>query len=294
MPSKPVLSDGDKKAIRERLRTLCEECWIAQGYKKTSIKSLCDQAGISIGTFYTLYPAKEDLFSETISLIQTRLTEKILAISFRATIMYNSSTKGSEGMTQFEQLDTILEGQHGMLQTSEVVKRGIPKSVFYNYVKEKELEQAAHGVYVSPDAWVDGMYLLHLRCSQGIFSHETALFFHDLTDREPSPYSITVRRGYSTTRLKADGILVYTIKPELHDVGKSTARTPFGHTVPAYDIERTICDLLRCRSSIEMQTFQGALKMYARRKEKNLRRLMQYAGLFRVEKILRQYLEVLL
>ena len=163
-----------------------------------------------------------------------------------------------------------------------------------NKSKEKELEQAAHGVYVSPDAWVDGMYLLHLRCSQGIFSHETALFFHDLTDREPSPYSITVRRGYSTTRLKADGILVYTIKPELHDVGKSTARTPFGHTVPAYDMERTICDLLRCRSSIEMQTFQGALKMYARRKEKNLRRLMQYAGLFRVEKILRQYLEVLL
>ncbi len=84
MPSKPVLSDGDKKAIRERLRTLCEECWIAQGYKKTSIKSLCDQAGISIGTFYTLYPAKEDLFSETISLIQTRLTEKILDINRRS------------------------------------------------------------------------------------------------------------------------------------------------------------------------------------------------------------------
>ena len=71
-------------------------------------------------------------------------------------------------------------------------------------------------------------------------------------------------------------------------------QTPFGHTVPAYDMERTICDLLRCRSSMEMQIFQGALKMYARRKEKNLRRLMQYARLFRVEKILRQYLEVLL
>ena len=123
------------------------------------------------------------------------------------------------------------------------------KSVFYNYVKEKELEQAAHGVYVSPDAWVDGMYLLHLRCSQGIFSHETALFFHDLTDREPSPYSITVKRGYSTTRLKADGVFVYTIKQELHGIGKSTAQTPFGHTVPAYDMERIICDLLRWHSA---------------------------------------------
>ena len=30
------------------------------------------------------------------------------------------------------------------------------------------------------------------------------------------------------------------------------------------------------------------------RKDKNLRALMQYAGMFKVEKILRQYLEVLL
>ena len=81
MPSKPVLSDADKKAIRERLRELCEECWITHGYKKTSIKNLCDKAGISIGTFYTLYPTKEDLFSETIERIQERLTEKVLEIN---------------------------------------------------------------------------------------------------------------------------------------------------------------------------------------------------------------------
>ena len=66
------------------------------------------------------------------------------------------------------------------------------------------------------------------------------------------------------------------------------------YTVPVYDMERTICDLLRSRSRIEIQTFQGALKAYARRKDKNLRALMQYAGMFKVETILRQYLEVLL
>ena len=83
MPSKPVLSDDDKKAIRKKLVELCEECWIAQGYKKTSIKNLCDKAGISIGTFYTLYPTKEDLFSETIERIQERLKEKVLDINRR-------------------------------------------------------------------------------------------------------------------------------------------------------------------------------------------------------------------
>ena len=81
MPSKPVLSDTDKENIRKRLKELCEECWITQGYKKTSIKSMCEKAGISVGTFYTLYPTKEDLFFETIETIQRRLEEKIFAIN---------------------------------------------------------------------------------------------------------------------------------------------------------------------------------------------------------------------
>ena len=157
-------------------------------------------------------------------------------------------------MGQFEQLDQLLETQDGMLRTAQVVSAGISKPVFYDYVHSRELERVAHGIYLSKDAWVDAMYLLHLRVEQAVFSHETALFFHDLT----------------------------------------TAQTPFGHTVPVYDLERTICDLLRSRNNMEMQTFQGALKMYARRKDKDLRTLMRYAGMFRVEKILRQYLEVLL
>ena len=53
-------------------------------------------------------------------------------------------------------------------------------------------------------------------------------------------------------------------------------------------------DLIRSRSGIEMQTFQDALKQYAKRKDKDLRKLMRYAQMFRVEKLLRQYLEVLL
>jgi hypothetical protein len=195
---------------------------------------------------------------------------------------------------QYEQLDKLIADHNGIVQTSQVVAKGISKPVFYDYIKEKKLEQVAHGVYASADAWIDTLYLIHLRSKQAVFSHETALFLHDLTDREPAPYSITVKTGYNPNRLKADGVQVYTVKPELHGVGCTTAQTSFGHTVLVYDMERTICDLIRSRKGIEIQTFQDAIKQYVRRKDKNLRTLMQYASLFRVEKILRQYLEVLL
>lgn len=71
-------------------------------------------------------------------------------------------------------------------------------------------------------------------------------------------------------------------------------QTPFGHDIPVYNRERTICDVVRSRSYIEIQTLQESLKEYARQKDKNPRVLMDYANLFQVEKILRRYLEVLL
>ena len=181
-----------------------------------------------------------------------------------------------------------------MIQTSQVISLGISKPVLYQYIRDNEMEQIAHGVYATKDTWIDAMYMVHLRCEQAVFSHETALFLHDLTDREPMEYEITVKTGYNPSRLKEDGIKVYTVKRELHGEGIVMMLTPFGHSVPVYNMERTICDIIRNRNNTEIQTFQTALKQYVKRKDKDLRLLMQYATKFRVDKILRQYLEVLL
>lgn len=44
--------------------------------------------------------------------------------------------------------------------------------------------------------------------------------------------------------------------------------TTFGNEVPVYDMERTVCDVIRNRSNIEMQVFQDTLKRYVKRKVK--------------------------
>ena len=100
--------------------------------------------------------------------------------------------------------------------------------------------------------------------------------------------------GYNAHRLKEDGYKVYTVKKELLDVGKRTVKSNQGNEIPMYDLERTICDLVRSRSSIEVQDFNAVLKAYVGRKDKDLNKLMKYAKLFRVDKIIRNYMEVLL
>ncbi|MGI6089781.1 MAG: type IV toxin-antitoxin system AbiEi family antitoxin domain-containing protein [Saccharofermentanales bacterium] len=188
----------------------------------------------------------------------------------------------------------LLQENDGWLTVREALDQGVSKYQFYTFAEENELERAGHGIYVSDDVWPDAMYLIHLRSAQAIFSHETALFLHDMTDREPRHYSVTVKTGYNPHRLKEDGIKVYTIKEELHELGLSRTKTPFGHLVPVYDVERTLCDILRSRSSMETQVLQGALKAYAKCQDKNLRALMQYADALNVTTILKPYLEVLL
>lgn len=62
----------------------------------------------------------------------------------------------------------------------------------------------------------------------------------------------------------------------------------------ATNFRRTICDLVRSRSWFEIQDFQTALKTYVGRNNKNLHKLMEYAETFRVDKKIREYMEVML
>lgn len=190
-------------------------------------------------------------------------------------------------------IEKILAEQD-IITVKEALSIGMNKPELYSKLEEMNYKRVAHGVYAAEDNWVDDMLLLHLRCPNAVFSHDEALYYHGLIDREPVQQTITVYSGYNTKRLTSDGIKVYTVKKELVDVGKVIARNNAGNEVPIYNLERTICDLVRNRSNFEIQDFQTALKAYVRRSDKDINRLMQYAKLFRVDRIIRQYMEVML
>ncbi|MEE3420096.1 MAG: abortive phage infection protein [Lachnospiraceae bacterium] len=187
-----------------------------------------------------------------------------------------------------------IENKNAILTTENITAQGISKADFYKYVKEYGYEKIAHGVYARPDILIDESYLLHMRCPRAVFSHDEALYYHRLVDREPMQQTITIYTGYNTKRLTESGVKAFTVKKELLEIGKIEVKNSYGNRIPMYDLERTICDLMRSRSQFEIQDFQTALKTYIRRTDKDLNRLMRYAELFHVNNILRKYMEVLL
>ncbi|MDR1430770.1 MAG: type IV toxin-antitoxin system AbiEi family antitoxin domain-containing protein [Propionibacteriaceae bacterium] len=191
-------------------------------------------------------------------------------------------------------LDALLQEQNGFLKTSDAIKNGISKTYFRDFAEKRSLIRIAHGIYMSQDAWDDGMYVIQARYPEIIFSHETALYLLKIADREPTSYSITMRAGKNAMGLTRQGIRVYKIRDPLFEEGLTVACTPAGNAVRVYNAERTICDLFRSRRNIEIQTLQSAVREYLGSEDKNIPLLLRYAKALSVEKIVCGYLEVLL
>jgi predicted transcriptional regulator of viral defense system len=188
----------------------------------------------------------------------------------------------------------LLSENNGVIRTSDAVRAGISRPTIGLLVKKGELERISYGRYIRPDTVLDELYLLQHRSNKIIFSHETALFLHEMAERTPFQHSLTIPSNNKLSPSLSKGCKVYYVKPELYNLGKCTVFSKMGHEVIAYSVERTICDMLRSHNRIENQTFTEAMKSYATRKEKDWNKLRDYADAFHVTKLLRQYLEILI
>ena len=138
------------------------------------------------------------------------------------------------------------------------------------------------------------MYTLMLRSENIIFSHESALFLLELTDRTPFEHSVTIPSDTSLPESVSGECKCYYIQPQFHRLGMIYAKTTFGNQVRCYNAERSICDLLISRNRMDEETVISSLKKYAAWTDKNINRLSEYALTFHIEKKLKSYLEVLL
>lgn len=221
------------------------------------------------------------------------MTNTIPIETFTLKTCYNISMKVSY-LTYEELLSDMLERKGGVLTARDASDANIPKKVLYRFIQENELEKASHGVYVSPDEIPDELYLLQQRYPKIIFSHQTALWLHDLAEREPLPISLTVDSNYNAGSLSNQGVKIYYVKPDWYDMGSCEAKSPGGHLVRAYDRERTLCDMIRRRKATDPAAYRYALRRYAGSPDKNLLNLSEYSQRMGIERQVAQAMEVLL
>ena len=185
-------------------------------------------------------------------------------------------------MSCLKELEVLIAKNNGLLLTKEVTKAGIPREYIIKLVKMGVLKRLERGIYASNNNFDDELYCLQTKHSKLVFSHSTALFLYNLIDIEQLPYEVTVPAGYNSQNLKENGIIVHSVKKELYDLGICYIK----------NIERTICDILRKRNQIDILTLTNILKVYGNCRNKDINKLMNYAEILRVSKILNVYMPI--
>lgn len=179
------------------------------------------------------------------------------------------------------------------VKTETANEHGISNERLRLMEKQGVIEKVDYGLYVHKDKPIDLLHAYQQR-RQVIYSHETALYLHDLTDRDPLSYSGTVYKGYNSKKLKELGFEIYYTKKEWFHIGVVDVDTPFGNAVKVYSMERTLCDLLKSQHRLEKSLITDAYKAYIKRPDKDMHALMQMAKQFKVEKKVRSYMEMLM
>ena len=124
-------------------------------------------------------------------------------------------------MTKKEKIENFIEKYNGYLITSLVCNQDISKTYVAQYIKEHGMEKVSRGLYIMDDVWPDELFILQQRNGAIIYSGETALYLHGLTDREYSSVCVTVPQGYNAIHLKDndfDGSVKYAA-PDLYKIG---------------------------------------------------------------------------
>ena len=137
----------------------------------------------------------------------------------------------------------ILDINNGIVTATQVTEAGIPRRCLSAMADIGIIYRVERGIYALPEVWEDEMFFMQYRFSKGVFSHETSLYLHGMTDCTPIRYTMTFPFGYNTGSVKKQGIIAKISSEKTYELGIIEMASPAGNPMKVYNIERTLCDI---------------------------------------------------
>ena len=182
---------------------------------------------------------------------------------------------------------------NGYLTTKDVVEHDIPRIYLSRLVQERVIERVGRGVYIKSNEIPDDMVILQKKSKNAIYSHMTALYLYGLSNRIPIKYDITVNQGYNGKLQTENNVNLFYIKRNLLELGLTSYNLSSGYKIKIYNLERTICDIIKNKNRLDQEIVNKAIREYFYNKNKNILKLYEYAKKLKIYDKVRNTFEVL-
>ncbi len=179
---------------------------------------------------------------------------------------------------------------------SEAIHAGISRRTLYAMRDAGVLERLSRGVYrlaSLPGLSAPDLVAVASRIPKGVVCLISALAFHELTTQVPHAVDVAIARGTEKPRINYPSVHVYWFSGDAFSKGLGT-HTIDGKRVRLYSAEKSIADAFKYRNKIGMDVALEALRTWRSRRRPNVNRLLKYARICRVERVMRPYLEAMI
>lgn len=161
-------------------------------------------------------------------------------------------------------------------------------------LNEGLIEKIKRGYYHWIESYgKDEIVIINRLFPDGVLCMDTALFYYKYSDSTPAEWHITIDKNTSRQRTQIEYPLIkaYRVESELLPLGETNGEID-SKKVCIYDRDRTICDVLRNMNKMDKEIFNKAIQGYIKDPQKNIPNLMQYAKVLRVQKRVKDIIEV--
>lgn len=187
----------------------------------------------------------------------------------------------------------ILEENKGYLYSKQLSTR----TQYYQLKKmldKGDIIQVKRGLYRSAQIFeADNLGEVCRMIPSGVICMFSAWQYYNLTTHLPSFIHIAVQGKQKIVLPDYPPVKLYYWSNKYQNMAIKTI-VHLGETINIYDLEKSVCDVVRFRNKVGIDITSEVLKNYLKRDDRNLDLLMKYAMKLRISDIITQYLNVML
>ena len=193
-----------------------------------------------------------------------------------------------------KRLETIANERTGYITTEELLKSGITNRQIAVFVDKGMLEKISHGHYwlACAGCGKPAEYKAVELCITNprlIICADSACFYQGLISVEPERVSAATRRSDRSRFRMNFPVSRHYFGDSLFREYSRKIETAFG-SYTVYDLERSVCDVIRFKDSIDPAVFDLIIDSYRRSEAKQVDRLLEYAAMVRILNRVKNYL----
>jgi predicted transcriptional regulator of viral defense system len=177
----------------------------------------------------------------------------------------------------------------------DLAAAGIHRQVLSRLVESGELERIVRGLYRLPEHPLTehhGLAMAGAAVPRGVICLLSALQFHGIGTQLPSEVWIAIDRRARRPALKYPPLRVVRYTGAALTEGAESHRIE-GQAVRVYNVAKTVADCFKYRNKIGLDVALEALREAWRARRFTMDELDRYAGICRVHRVMRPYLEAL-